>query len=67
MKPNSVFDGFCHRPYNEDLDGWMETQPDERDYPCISQAKDVLALFHELKEANREIWQLRKELERYQK
>ena len=59
--PHYLFDGFCHRSYNEELDGHMKTMPRGVDYPAVQAARDVLDLFDELRAAKRRIWELETE------
>lgn len=60
QKPNSVYDGFCHRPFNEEYDGWMLEQPEINEYPAVLIAKDILAMYNEIKALRKEVWHLRK-------
>lgn len=62
--PRSVFDGFCHRPYDEEFDGWMLEQPEEYEYPSIQMARDILMMFQEIQVLRRENWQLKKRAEK---
>jgi hypothetical protein len=43
-----LFDGFAHRPYNEQTDGWRNAIPDPADYPAVQQANAVLDVFEPL-------------------
>jgi hypothetical protein len=56
-----IFDGFAHRRYTEELDGWRSAQPDAVDYPCVQAAMDTIELFNELRVARRRIWELEQE------
>lgn len=60
-KPISIFDGFCDRPYREEIDGWRMEQPEEFDYPAVTQARAVLEMYDEIRELRKENWTLRKE------
>jgi hypothetical protein len=62
---DTVFDGYMHRRYDEKLDGWRNEIPNLDDYLCAQVAHDVLAMFNELREAKRRIWQLEKQLSIY--
>ena len=64
---NTVFDGFCHRSYDEDIDGWMEDQLDESSVPSLQIAKDIISLYSEVNELRRENWNLTKRLESWEK
>jgi hypothetical protein len=64
-KEDSIFDGFAHRPFNEETDGWRNSLPSPGKYPCVRHAQDVLALFEELAEAKKRIWELEREVARY--
>jgi hypothetical protein len=57
-----IFDGFAHRAFDERLDGWMNALPDPDDYPAVQQARDVLAMFEEIRALRKENWHLQKEL-----
>jgi hypothetical protein len=63
INPSHVFDGFCHRPYNEDTDGWRTELLSESDVPSVQMAKDILMLFGEVNALRKENWQLSKRLE----
>ena len=69
MKPlteqDSIFDGFCHRNFNEAMDGWRNELPDINDYPSVLAARDTLQLFEELKTAKRDMWALKRDLDFY--
>lgn len=60
-----LFDGFAHRPYDERFDGWRNALPDPAEYPSVRAAQDVLAMFDELAEARRRIWELEQEVKRW--
>lgn len=63
--PNAhIFDGFCHRPYDEETDGWMRAGPSESQYPVVAMARDVLELYNAVKSLAQENWRLRKEVRR---
>ena len=62
-----LFDGFAHRCFNEAIDGWRNEMPDESDYPGVAAARDTMALFGELCEAKRRIWDLERRLGYYEK
>ena len=66
-KPNSIFDGFCHRPFNEETDGWILEQPDSLEYPALQIGQEIIAMYKEIKSLRRENWHLRKENELYKK
>jgi hypothetical protein len=59
---DAIFDGFAHRNFREDIDGWRNELPDASDYPCVQNALGVVELFRELQDARREIWELKREL-----
>lgn len=48
---DSVFDGMCHRPYLEELDGWRNRIPKTHNYPSVVAAQDTISLFNDLKAA----------------
>ena len=58
-----IFDGFMHRPFNGDTDGWLNELPSEQDYLAVEVAQSVLGLFREVKSLRRENWELRQRLE----
>jgi hypothetical protein len=64
--PSSIFDGFCHRPYIERLDGWKMEQLESDDVPSVQMARDVIALFDEVNALRHENWELRKRLSDYE-
>ena len=61
-----IFDGFAHRNFIENVDGWRNRMPDPYDYPAVAAANSVLNIFDELCAANRRIWELEKKLEHYE-
>lgn len=61
-KGDYLFDGFCHRSFDESIDGWRNALPDPTLYPSVQHAQDVLAMFDELSAAKRRIWELEKEV-----
>lgn len=65
QSPRQVFDGFCHRPYNEDTNGWIMEQPHKSEYPVVKMAQDVLSMFQEIKVLREENWRLRKDVDYY--
>ena len=60
---DSIFDGFMHRNFNPEIDGWRNEMPDDKDYPSVRNALDTIAMFEELRAAKRRIWDLEKKLE----
>ncbi len=59
-----VFDGFCHRDYNEDIDGWQDEISKGDDFFCVQQADSVIEMFHKLRAVQKENWKLRRDLAR---
>jgi hypothetical protein len=60
LKDNDpIFDGFAHRGFREDMDGWLNEQPDAHDYPALQNAYDTLAMFEEIKVLRRQLWYYR--------
>jgi hypothetical protein len=57
-----IFDGFAHRNFNPQFDGWRNELPDPALYPSLQMAQDIVAMFDELSEARRKIWHLEQEL-----
>jgi hypothetical protein len=66
-KHDYVFDGYCHRPYREDFDGWMNEQPDLEDYPEVQAAMGTIAMFQEIQTLKKENWNLRQENKMWKK
>jgi hypothetical protein len=64
-KNDYLFDGFAHRSFNEDIDGWRNALPDANDFPCVRHANDVLDLFDALAASRKRIWELEKEVALY--
>ena len=60
---DSIFDGFCHRPFNERSDGWMNEMPEVRNYPAVEQAQSVLDMWAEMRALRKENWELRQKVE----
>lgn len=63
MSNRHVFDGFCHRPFSEALDGWRDALSPAADFPCVAQAHATLDLFNALRTAEKRVWQLERENE----
>lgn len=59
---DSVFDGFCHRPFMEELDGWRNEMPTVAHYPSVVAARDTLAMFEEICALREEVWRLKREV-----
>lgn len=59
---DAIFDGFCHRSFNENIDGWRNAIPHESEFPCVQAAYGVIDLFEALCESRRRIWELEKQL-----
>ncbi len=57
-----IFDGFCHRPFNKDIDGWRNGMPKVEDYPSVKMAENVIDLFNELAAAKKELWDTKRQL-----
>ena len=64
---DAIFDGFAYRGFIEAVDGWRNEMPDESYYPSVAAARDTIALFDELREAKRRIWELERRLGYYEK
>lgn len=57
-----IFDGFEHRNFEPSIDGWRNRLPDVADYPSVRNAMDTIAMFEELRAAQRRIWELEQEV-----
>lgn len=66
-RPAYVFDGFCHRPFKEEMDGWVEEQLTPVEVPSVQVARDILALYNECNALRRELWQAKQELKLWRK
>lgn len=64
---DQVFDGFCHRPYDESIDGWRNEIIPESQYPSLAIAQDILAMHQEINELRIANWRLRTQLSIYEK
>ncbi len=53
-----VFDGFMHRPFDDNLDGWRNEMLDPPE--VVEMARQVLDLYNEVNRLRRENWELRK-------
>ena len=62
-----IFDGFAHRNFIPEVDGWRNEMPNEHHYSSVLAAQDTLAMFDELRAAKRRIWELERRLSRYEK
>lgn len=57
-----IFDGFAHRQFHEEYDGWMNTQNAERKYfDIIQMASGILEMAAEINDLRYKNWQLEKE------
>lgn len=61
--PISVFDGFMHRPFDPDRDGWRMEMVDAEDFPAIRLAEQILDMRDEINELRKANWRLRKDVE----
>lgn len=52
-----LFDGFCHRPYNENLDGWRNLMI-TNEYPVVDFAHQVIEMAQEINLLRRKVWEL---------
>jgi hypothetical protein len=57
-----IFDGFAHRNFEPRIDGWRNELPDVKDYPSVRNAMNTIAMFEDLCDAKRRIWELEQEL-----
>lgn len=57
---DTIFDGFCYRQWQEDLDGWMNEVPSRGEYPVVAMAEGILDLYRDLTAERRENWALKK-------
>lgn len=53
---DAIFDGYAHRGFREDYDGWMNDQPDVDEYPAVRIAHDTLAMYEEIQVLRRQLW-----------
>ena len=59
---DSIFDGFCHRPFNEEYDGWMNIPAAQNKYAdVVNMAEAILEMADEINSLRRQIWTLKKE------
>lgn len=56
---STVFDGFCHRQFNESLDGWRRTQIRPGDFSAVDLAFQIIEMADEINRLRREIWELK--------
>lgn len=57
---NYLFDGFCHREYDEKIDGWMNEQKLET--RAVMLAREIIDQHAEINKLRRENWKLRKDI-----
>ena len=62
-------DGFMQtsRPYDDDSDGWMESQLDRRDFIAIEMGRMTEALVNEVNRLRRDNFRLQKQLDMWTK
>lgn len=53
-----VFDGYCHRPFEEQLDGWRRTQIAPGEYTVVDIANQIVDMAMEINRLRRENWEL---------
>ena len=52
-----IFDGFCHRPYDEKLDGWRNTQIGFDEFPILDMAQQIIEMGREINRLRRLVWE----------
>lgn len=62
---DNIFDGFMHRPFREESDGWMNEMPYIEEYPEVVAAKGIIAMFEEIRSLRKELWSVRQERDMY--
>ena len=62
----TVFDGFCHRDFDPNIDGWRDEISKSDDFECTRNAESVLDMFSLLQSLQKENWELRKKLSYYE-
>lgn len=65
-KDDHIFDGFCHRNFDEETDGWLNEVPDPRTFPSLQMAGDISKMYQRIVELTRENWELRQKLKTYE-
>lgn len=60
-----IFDGFMHRPFDEERDGWRNELVKSSDFKCVNDASEILEMFDMIRALQKENWYLRKQLEIY--
>lgn len=65
--PATVFDGFCHRPYDARVDGWMTRIPSRSQYPALQQAEAINKMYDDVVDREIYIWELERDIENFLK
>lgn len=52
-----IFDGFCHRPYDEKIDGWRRTQTAGTDHPVVEVARQIIDMAEEIDRLRHRLWE----------
>lgn len=58
----TVFDGYCYRQYNADIDGWRDLSPTSLEFPIIETARQILDMAEEINRLRIRVWELEKEV-----
>lgn len=58
----TLFDGFCHRDFSENLDGWRDKVSHPSEFHCVETANSIQRLFTELQKAQKRVWKLEQQL-----
>lgn len=64
VKGSYLFDGFAHRPFNEETDGWLNEMPSGIEFPAIDIVNNITDMFEEIVRLRKANWELRKEVAR---
>ena len=61
FEQTDVFDGFCHRQWNESLDGWRRSQIQPGEFPVLEMAHQIIDMAAEINRLRRQVWELQQE------
>lgn len=61
-KDDTIFDGYSHRPFNPDKDGWVNEVSSMEDYLAVGMALTIMDMWSEIRRLTKENFELKKRL-----
>ncbi len=60
-----IFDGFAHRPYNEDIDGHMNTRLNTEKLISVRLADEIFDMVQEINKLRKRVWELESQAKQF--